>query len=78
MIRRFLNFSETTVSKEMVPTRPQPTSDSPHRPSTTAADSQDALTEEKDTETTPFTSYNGDKSDEEVKYCFPFLNKFLF
>ncbi|XP_034083619.1 syndecan-2-B-like [Gymnodraco acuticeps] len=66
MIRRFLNFSETTVSKEMVPTRPQPTSDSPHKPSTTAADGQDATTEEKDTETTPFTSYNGDKSDEEV------------
>ncbi|KAK1895882.1 Carboxypeptidase Q, partial [Dissostichus eleginoides] len=62
MIRRFLHFSETTISKEMVPTRPQPTSDSPHRPSLTAADSQDATTEEKDTETTPFTSSNGDKS----------------
>ncbi|XP_029307983.1 LOW QUALITY PROTEIN: syndecan-2-like [Cottoperca gobio] len=57
MIRRFLNFSQTTVSKEMVPSQPQPP---------TAADSQDTSTKEMDTETTPFILPNGDNSDEKV------------
>lgn len=64
ILRRFTNFSQTTVSKETVPTQPPPTADSPHNPSTTAA------TKVKDTETTPFILPNGDSSDEEVEYCF--------
>ncbi|XP_035862179.1 syndecan-2-like isoform X1 [Sander lucioperca] len=60
ILRRFTNFSQTTVSKETVPTQPPPTADSPHNPSTTAA------TKVKDTETTPFILPNGDSSDEEV------------
>ncbi|KAK5862555.1 hypothetical protein PBY51_017937 [Eleginops maclovinus] len=66
LLRKFLNFSETTVFKATVSTRPQPTADSPHKPSTTAADSQDPSTKEKDTETTPFLTSNGDNSEEEV------------
>ncbi|XP_073342176.1 uncharacterized protein [Pagrus major] len=46
---RFLNLSRTTVSKEMVPSQPQPTADSPHNP---PADSQDPTTTVKDTENT--------------------------
>ncbi|TDH12064.1 hypothetical protein EPR50_G00067040 [Perca flavescens] len=60
IFRRFTNFSQTTVSKETVPTQPPPAADSPHNPSTTAA------TKVKDTETTPFILTNGDSSDEEV------------
>lgn len=63
---RFLNFSGTTVSKEMVPSQPQPTADSPHNPPTTAADSQDQPTTVKDTKKTPFIIPGGDSVDEEV------------
>ncbi|XP_071325452.1 syndecan-2-A-like isoform X2 [Trachinotus anak] len=55
LLRRFLNFSKTTVSKEMVPVQPQPTADSADNPSTTAADSQD--------QTTPNISPDGDNGD---------------
>ncbi|XP_049440030.1 syndecan-2-like [Epinephelus fuscoguttatus] len=65
-LMRFLNFSQTTVSKKMVPTQPQPTANSPHNPSTTATHSQDPSTTVKDTETTPFVLPNGDNHDEEV------------
>ncbi|XP_070768563.1 syndecan-2-like isoform X2 [Enoplosus armatus] len=61
ILRKFLNFSRTTVSKEMV--QPQPTADSPDNPPTTAAASQDP-TKEKDTKTTPSTFPDGDKKDE--------------
>ncbi|XP_034409179.1 syndecan-2-like isoform X2 [Cyclopterus lumpus] len=56
---RFLNFSETTVSKGMVPTGPPPSA-SPLNPSTTAA------TRMKDAETTTFILPNVDNRDEEV------------
>uniref|UniRef100_A0A3B4UVC5 Syndecan n=1 Tax=Seriola dumerili TaxID=41447 RepID=A0A3B4UVC5_SERDU len=59
LLRRFLNFSKTTVSKEMVPVQPQPTADSPHNPPTTPADSQDQTT-------TPNIFPTGDNRDEEV------------
>ncbi|XP_034729331.1 syndecan-2-like isoform X2 [Etheostoma cragini] len=60
ILRRLTNFSQTTVSKETVPTQPMPKADPPHNPSTTAA------TKGKDTETTPFMLPNGDSRDEEV------------
>lgn len=60
-LMRFLNFSRTTVSKEMVPSQPQPTANSPHEPPTTAAESQDTPTTMKDTEKTTFISSEGDK-----------------
>ncbi|XP_045901468.1 syndecan-2-like [Micropterus dolomieu] len=65
MLRRISNFSRTTVSKEMVPSQPQPTADSRDNPPTTAADSKDPSTTVKDTETTPFIFPGGDKEDEE-------------
>ncbi|KAM8736010.1 uncharacterized protein AB9X84_024239 [Acanthopagrus schlegelii] len=61
-LMRFLNLSRTTVSKEMVPSQPQPTADSPHNPPTTAADSQDPTTTVKDTENTQ-DSRNGEVAD---------------
>lgn len=72
ILRRFLNFSRTTASKEMVPSQPQPTADSPHNPPITAADSKDPSTTVKDTQTTPFIFPDGDSMDEEVEYCFSF------
>ncbi|KAG8010204.1 Magnesium transporter MRS2-like protein [Nibea albiflora] len=60
-LMRFLNFSRTTVSKEMVPSRPQPTVNSPHEPPTTAAESQATPTTTKDTEKTTFIFPEGDK-----------------
>ncbi|TKS81845.1 Syndecan-2-B [Collichthys lucidus] len=39
-LMKFLNFSRTTVSKEMVPNQPQPTANPPREPPTTAAESQ--------------------------------------
>lgn len=65
-LMRFLNLSRTTVSKEMVPSQPQPTADSPHNPPTTAADSQDPTTTVKDTVNTQ------DSRNKEVEYCFYF------
>lgn len=60
-LMRFLNFSRTTVSKEMVPSQPQPTANSPHEPPTTAAESQDTPTTMKDTKKTTFIFPEGDK-----------------
>lgn len=65
-LMRFLNFSRTTVSKEMVPSQPQPTANSPHEPPTTAAESQDTPTTMKDTKKTTFIFPEGDKK---VEYC---------
>ncbi|XP_054477715.1 syndecan-2-like isoform X2 [Anoplopoma fimbria] len=66
MLWKFLNSSQTTVSKEMVPTQPQPSAAFPLNPTTTAAESQNPSTKEKDTETTPFILPNGDTEEEEV------------
>ncbi|XP_056300688.1 syndecan-2-like [Pseudoliparis swirei] len=55
----FLNFSHTTLSKEMVPTGP-PSAASPLSPSTTAA------TTVTDAETTAFILHNGENPDDEV------------
>lgn len=56
-------FSTTTISREMVPSPPQPTAGSPHNPPTTAADSQHLPTTVKDTKTTPgiFPDENSEK-----------------
>ncbi|XP_059196140.1 syndecan-2-like [Centropristis striata] len=66
MLLRFLNFSQTTVSKETVPTRPQPTAGSPHNPTTATADSQDPSTTVEDKETTSVFLNNGDNSNKEM------------
>ncbi|XP_070822604.1 syndecan-2-like [Chaetodon trifascialis] len=63
---RFLNFSRTAVSKDMVPSQPQPTAHSPHNPPTTAAASQDPPTTVKDTKKTTFIFSDGDSRDKEV------------
>ena len=72
MIDRFLNFSQTNVTKEVVPAEPQPTAGPTHSPSTTAAHSQGPSTTVKHTETTPVISPAGDEKDKEVEYCFSF------
>ncbi|XP_068591402.1 syndecan-2-like [Cebidichthys violaceus] len=64
ILRKVLNFSETTVSKEMVPTQPPSSAASPLSPSTTATGSQNPSTKGTDTETTPFILPNGDNRDE--------------
>uniref|UniRef100_UPI0037E9592F syndecan-2-like n=1 Tax=Semicossyphus pulcher TaxID=241346 RepID=UPI0037E9592F len=66
LLRRFLNLSRTTVSKEMVPVQPESTSDSPRYPQTTSADSQDHHTTVEATKTTPFKLPEGDSSAEKV------------
>lgn len=67
---RFLNFSRTTLSNEMVPSQPQPTADSPHNPPTTAADSQHPPTTVKDTKTTPGIFPDENSENEEVEFFF--------
>nr|XP_020511141.1 syndecan-2-like [Labrus bergylta] len=65
LLKKFLNLSRTTVSKEMVPVQPQPTAGSPLNPLTTAAVSQDRPTTVEVTKTTPDKILGGD-SDEKV------------
>ncbi|KAK9513529.1 hypothetical protein VZT92_027055 [Zoarces viviparus] len=64
MLRKVLNSSRTTVSKEMVPTQPPPSAASPLSPSTTAAGSQKTSSKGTDAETTAFILPHGDDSDE--------------
>ncbi|XP_070692062.1 syndecan-2-like [Pempheris klunzingeri] len=64
-ILRFFNFSNT-ISKEVVPSQPQPTAGSPHNPPTTAADGQNPPTTVKDSETTAVIVTDGDSRDQEV------------
>nr|XP_019946951.1 PREDICTED: syndecan-2-like [Paralichthys olivaceus] len=63
LLRMFLNFSKTTVSKETVPLQPEPTADSPHIPPTTAADGHVHTATE---ETTPYKFPDGNNGNEEV------------
>ncbi|XP_067458136.1 syndecan-2-like [Thunnus thynnus] len=53
LLRRFLNLSDTTFSKETVPVQPQPTDDSHHNSPTREEDSQNPPTTEEHTEATP-------------------------
>ncbi|XP_060905412.1 syndecan-3-like [Labrus mixtus] len=72
LLKKFLNLSRTTVSKEMVPVQPQPTAGSPLNPLTTAAVSQDSPTTVEVTKTTPDKILGGDSDEEKVQYCFLF------
>ncbi|KAM6995345.1 uncharacterized protein LKV04_007574 [Tautogolabrus adspersus] len=66
LLKRFLNFSRTTVSKETVPVQPQPTAGSPLNPQTTAAVSQDRPTTVEVTNTTPDKLLGVDSDEEKV------------
>ncbi|AWO96875.1 putative syndecan-2-like [Scophthalmus maximus] len=74
LLRRFHNFSQTTVSKEVVPFQPQPTANSPHIPPTTAA--ADGQVPTAAGETTPYVSPDGGNGDEEVLGTGPIFDRF--
>ncbi|CAJ1062081.1 syndecan-2-like [Xyrichtys novacula] len=65
-LKRFLNLSSTTVSKETVPVQPQPTAGPPPSPQPTTVDSQDPLTTVEETKPTPSNPPDEDSSDEKV------------
>ncbi|XP_034553017.1 syndecan-2-like [Notolabrus celidotus] len=65
-LRKFLNLSMTTVSKDTVSVQPQPTAGPPPNPQTTAEDSQGQLTTVEVTETPSFKLPDEDRSDEKV------------
>ncbi|XP_069549354.1 syndecan-2-like [Brachyistius frenatus] len=71
-----LNLSTPAFSKELLPLQPRPTADSPHNPSTTAADSQDPATTVKHSETTPFIFPDGNSRDTEVAGIDPTVDWF--
>ncbi|XP_008289966.1 syndecan-4-like [Stegastes partitus] len=75
LLKRFLNFSTTSFTKEILPLQPQPT-DSAYNPPTAAADNQDPTTTVKDAETTPFILPDGDSRDKEVPGIAPTADGF--
>lgn len=69
---KFLNTSWTSLSNEMVPEQPEPSTGSPHIPPTTAADSQ-----HPSTKITPDIFPDRDNKNEEVELFFFYLIQIL-
>nr|XP_040020300.1 syndecan-2-B-like isoform X1 [Gasterosteus aculeatus aculeatus] len=63
-LKKLLNFSQTTVSWELVPSRPQPSAAAPLSPSTKAPVSQNPATKVSDAVMPPFVLPNGGNRNE--------------